>query len=57
MQLGSQCYTAVLYEPVSKLYTYQNQPYSFPILGLRFFFFVFFLFVCFFQAIEIEKPD
>ena len=47
MQLVPHCSTAVLYEPISKLYIYtKNQPYIFPMLGLRFFFSFFFFFFC-----------
>ena len=55
MQLVLNCHTAVLYEPISKLYIYtKTQPYIIPIVGLGFspFFFFFFL-----QDAEIEKPD
>ena len=37
MQKVSHCYTAVLYEPISKLHKYKNPAYIFPMLGLRFF--------------------
>ena len=63
MQLVPQCYTALLYEPISTLYILiKNQPYIFPMLGLRFFYvcvcvcvYYFFFFVFFFTG--IEKPD
>ena len=37
MQLVLNCYTVVLYEPISSFICTKTQPYSFPIVGLRFF--------------------
>ena len=56
MQLVPHCSTAVLYEPISKLYIYTKiQSYIFPMLGLRFFVF-FFLFVClFFFTVDLRN--
>ena len=55
MQLVSHCYTAVLFEPISKLFIYKNSIIYLSDCRVTFFFVFFFFF--FLHDTKIEKPD